>query len=108
MLLSGHESSATKRLVLEKNFKPENFGYSSVQVMSSCVRWPTNTDTDTSTYTSENFDTEIKYLSEMCDTGELLPMDMIGNAMAADNELVKHERTFKNVNDWNVFDCVVN
>jgi len=31
----------------------------------------------------------------------------MGIALAAENELVKHERTFEEVNQWNVFDCVI-
>jgi len=43
----------------------------------------------------------------MCDTGELTPIDVMGIALAAENELVKHERIFEDLNQWNVFDCEV-
>jgi len=41
----------------------------------------------------------------MCETGELTPMDVMGIALVADNELVKHERKLEETNARNVFDC---
>ena len=107
ILLSGHGASTPDRLEFGKNFQTDYLGYSPVQVISSCVKWPTNNDKYSTEFTSENFSTEIEYLAEMCDTGELTPMDVMGIALSAENELVKHERTFDDVNQWNVFDCEI-
>jgi len=41
----------------------------------------------------------------MCETGELTPMDVMGIALVADNELVKYERNVEDANARNVFDC---
>ena len=75
--------------------------------MSSCVRWPTTENEIASPENSDNFHTEIEYLSEMCDTGELTPMDVMGIALVAENELVKYERNFGDDNARNVFDCTL-
>jgi len=107
MLLSGHEASTSDRLELGKKFRTEYLGYSPVQIISSCVKWPTDNDKHSTDFTSENFVIEIEYLSEMCDTGELIPMDVMGIGLAAENELVKHERTFEDLDQWNVFDCEI-
>jgi len=107
MLLSGHGASTSDRLEFGNNFQTECLGYSPVQVISSCVKWPTDNEKYSTESTSENFSTEIDYLAEMCDTGEITPMDVMGIALAAENDLVKHERTFDDANEWNVFDCEI-
>jgi len=104
MLLSGHKTSKPDRLIFGGNFKSTDLGYSLVRIMSSCVRWPTTENEIASPENSENFHTEIEYLSEMCDTGELTPMDVMGIALVADDELVKYERNFDD-NARNVYYC---
>ena len=108
MLLSGHKTSKPDRIIFGKNFKPTDLGYSPVRIMSSGVRWSTTENEITTPENSDNFHTEIEYLSEMCETGELTPMDVMGIALVADNELVKYERNFDDENARNVFDCELN
>ena len=43
----------------------------------------------------------------MCDTVESTPMDVMGIALVAVNELVKYERNFDDDNARNVFDCTL-
>ena len=77
-------------------------GYTPVQVLSTCLRWPT--ESDDVIENQDNFKTEIDDLAAMCDDGTLTPLDVLGIALVADNEFVKNERIIKSKRDPNPFD----
>jgi len=66
------------------------------------MRWPT--ETDDLIEDQDTFKTEIDDLAEMCDNGSLSPLDVLGIALVADNEIVKNERIIKSQNRPNSFD----
>jgi len=71
-------------------------------VLSTCLRWPT--ESDDLIEDQDNFKTEIDDLAEMCEDGTLSPLDVLGIALVADNEIVKNERIIKSKSDPNSFD----
>ena len=56
-------------------------------MLSTCIRWPT--ELDDLIEDQDTFKTEIDNLAEMCDNGILSPLDVLGIALVADNEIVK-------------------
>jgi hypothetical protein len=66
------------------------------------MRWPT--ETDDLFEDQDAFKTEIDDLAEMCNNGSLSPLDVLGIALVADNEIVKNERIIKSKKNPNLFD----
>jgi len=85
-----------------KDFCPSQLEYTPVHVLSKGMRWPT--ETDNLIEDQDTFKTEIDDLAEMCDKGSLSPLDVLGIALVAENEIAKIERTIKSHNRPNPFD----
>ena len=102
ILQSGHKAAHKVYQEIGKDFMPSQLGYTPVQVLSTCLRWPT--ESDDVIEDQDNFKTEIDDLAAMCDDGTLTPLDVLGIALVADNEFVKNERIIKSKSDPNPFD----
>jgi len=57
------------------------------------MRWAT--ETNDLIEDQDTFKTEIDDLAERCNNGSLSPLDVLGIALVADNEIVKNERIIK-------------
>jgi len=102
ILQSGHKAAKKVYQEIGKDFMPSQLGYTPVQVLSTCLRWPA--EVDDVIEDQDNFKTEIDDLAEMCQDGTLSSLDVLGIALVADNEFVKNERIIKSKRDPNPFD----
>jgi len=47
----------------------------------------------------DTYHTEFKMLSDLCQSHNMNPIDVLGLALATDNEIVKNERTFRSTSN---------
>jgi hypothetical protein len=97
ILLSGHSSILNNYLNTDKNLLPSDLGCTPVKVISTNVRWPTSIIDESKD--DDTYHTEFKMLSDLCQSHNMNPIDVLGLALATDNEIVKNERTFRNASN---------
>jgi len=100
---ASHSSLLVTREYHLKDFTQDVLGYPSVQVVSHNTRWRTTSD-DSAGDDQDTNKTTFEKLSELCDTKDINPLDALGIAMTASNEMAKHEKTFNEGKRPNIFD----
>ena len=103
LLQASHRNSQNIRAYKLKDFEHDQIGFSPVQVISHSMRWRTVPE-DCVEEDSDTYQTDFGLLSKLCTTKTVTPLDVLGLAITAANEIVKHERTFNEGRRPNPFD----
>jgi len=67
-------------------------------VVSHNTRWITTSE-DSAGVDQDTYETTFEKLSELCDTKDINPLDVLEIAMTVSNEMVKHKKTFNKKKD---------
>jgi len=94
---SGHLSILNNYLNTDKNVLPFDRGCTPVKIISTNIRLPTSLIEELKD--DDTYHTEFKMLSDLCQSQNMNPIDVLGLALATDNEIVKNERTFRSVSN---------
>ena len=102
LMEASHMNSSFNRNYTLKDFDQRTLGFPPVNVVTHHMRWGTH-DGDLRK-DEHTYQTTFDRISDLCETRELNPIDVLGLSMTAANEMVKHERTFNRGIRPNPFD----
>jgi hypothetical protein len=109
ILQAGHQSSRIDHRQSKGDFDPGNLGITPVHATTSCARWPTMAQDFSGD--SDMYHSKFYNLSELCIQEHVNPLDILGLAMTAENEMVKNEKSMNpdpNPFDYDEFDAPEN